>query len=387
MDRENRPYYDMSSHHDRARFRTEAFAQVRELAWSSVGQAGQLIEQYTAEVEQAIQALRTQLQQIVANLNEVKTELTWQVQVSLEEVEQTLPEDWPQFNSKYGAAFRQLLESPQPIDLFVFSSQPFALPTLTTRILSPVEIARDKFVAVYNNGVEVLHLRTQQVTQHALPVNFSVGGSFLELDRNTLLCVGARPPSAAVYALNLLTFQLNPLPRLSVPRNAPGLAKALGHIYAFGGYDPPNHLISCEKCTLSDKQWQPIKSMQYARSDFTPCTFQGLIYLLDGKEHRTVETFCPVQETFAVLSISLPALFAPPSDSAAFVVSGELFLITHRKQLVRWEIERGNEFRISNTNKVCASSQPPLIMGSLVLIASSSNGKVEKFSLETFSFL
>jgi len=220
MDRENRPYYNMSSHHDRARFRTEAFAQVRELAWSSVGQAGQLIEQYTAEVEQAIQALRTQLQQIVANLNEVKTELTWQVQVSLEEVEQTLPEDWPQFNSKYGAAFRQLLESPQPIDLFVFSSQPFALPTLTTRILSPAEIARDKFVAVYNNGVEVLHLRTQQVTQHALPVNFSVGGSFLELDRNTLLCVGARPSSAAVYALNLLTFQLNPLPRLSVPRNA-----------------------------------------------------------------------------------------------------------------------------------------------------------------------
>lgn len=100
-----------------------------------------------------------------------------------------------------------------------------------------------------------------------------------------------------------------------------------------------------------------------------------------------METFCPVQETFAVLSISLPALFAPPSDSAAFVVSGELFLITHRKQLLRWEIERGNEFRISNTNKVCASSQPPLIMGSLVLIASSSNGKVEKFSLETFSFL
>jgi hypothetical protein len=258
---------------------------------------------------------------------------------------------------------------------------------LAARALSPQEIYRDKFASVYNNQVEVLDLRTQQTTQHTISVNFSVGGSYLELDRNTLLCIGARPPSSAVYALNLLTFQLSPLPALSIPRNAPGVAKAVGNIYAFGGFYPPNHLKSSEKCSLVNKQWQPIASMQHARSDFTPCIFRDLIYLVDGKEHRTVESFCPLTETFTVLPISLPTRFAYDSDTAAFVANGELCLLTHRKQLARWEIVAGNEFRMFKTDRACGSSQAPLIMNSLVLIASSSNGKVEKFSLESYSFI
>lgn len=380
------PYYNIPGHFERTQHRIEALAQVRELAWSSVGQVDWLIEQYTTETEQAIQTLQTQLYRTVADLNELKAELTGFVQSALQEVEQTLMDDWPQMRSQYGSAFRQLVENPQPVELFVYTKTALSLPVLAARVLPPEEIYRDKFASVYNNQVEVLDLRTQQISQHTISVNFSVGGSYLELDRNTLLCLGARPPSSAVYALNLLTFQLSPLPALSTPRNAPGVAKALGNIYAFGGFYPPDHLKSSEKCSLANKQWQPITSMHYARSDFTPCIFKNLIYLVDGKEHRTVESFCPLTETFTVLPISLPTRFACDSDTAAFVVNGELCLLTHRKQLARWEIIAGNEFRISKTDRACGSSQAPLIMNALVLIASSSNGKVEKFSLESYSF-
>ena len=224
-------------------------------------------------------------------------------------------------------------------------------------------------------------IESQQVSSHRLSVNFSSGGSYIETGRNALLCVGGFN-SPAVYSLDYFSCQLSPLPSLFTRRAEAGLAKFNARFYVFGGHCR-ERLNSCERMRLSDHHWTQISSMKYPRDSFTPCQFRALIYLPCAYV-KAMETFNAETETFAVLPVSLPSLHQGNS-SVAFVANGELCLLTTGKQMVRWKIETEREFRLSNTNRPCWSTQQPLIVDSLAFIAYM--GKVQKFSLNTYSFL
>lgn len=122
--------------------------------------------------------------------------------------------------------------------------------------------------------------------------------------------------------------------------------------------------------------------MQERRSNFTPCAYRSLIYLICPAT-PVIETFNAETEAFTVLSISLP----PQLDygSVSFVVSGELCVLTDDQQMALWKIETGTEFRLSETDRECWSTQPPLVLDCLVIIAN--EGKVERWSLESQAFL
>ena len=76
------------------------------------------------------------------------------------------------------------------------------------------------------------------------------------------------------------------------------------------------------------------------------------------------------------------------SESASFVVAdGELCVLTLNRQMGRWKIESEGGFHLSATEKSCWSSQPPLVMGSLVLISISYSGEVQQFSLDSYTFI
>jgi hypothetical protein len=98
-----------------------------------------------------------------------------------------------------------------------------------------------------------------------------------------------------------------------------------------------------------------------------------------------VETFNPETKKFVVLPVSLPSQLQLQKVSVAFIVNEELFLLTSGKQMARWEINSGHEFSCSNTGKGIWSSQQPLIVGSVALIAHEKG--VIHFSLETYSFI
>lgn len=238
-----------------------------------------------------------------------------------------------------------------------------------------------KFAAVYFNKVELYDFASRQSTRQNLSVDFGDGGSYIELDENTMLCVGGFPPTARVYSLNLNSVQLTPLAALRVPRCGAGVAKATAWIYVFGGQSQ----ISCEKYRLGDNHWQALPNMHYPRSHFTPCSFNALIYLVSSSDDRAVESFNPSTEDFTVLPVSLPQQLRLNSHSVAFVSNGELFLLTNDMQKARWKIETEREFRVSTTGRNCSSTQPPRVSGQLVFIASS--GRMEKFSLQSYSFV
>ena len=244
-------------------------------------------------------------------------------------------------------------------------------------------IAPGKFAAVYHTLVELYDLQTEESVRYTVSVDFGDGGSYVALDKETLLCLGAAPASSAVYELDLALVQLTPQPPLHRARAAAGVAKTADFVYVFGGCDAScNEMNSCEKYSIADKQVLPLGNMQYRRSRFTPCVFQSLIYLVCAYP-RTLESFSPETEIFAVLPLSLPS-HLKMGASVAFVVSGELCLLTAGKQMARCKLASENEFRLSNTERYCGSTQPLLVVGSLVLIAN--KGNVWKFNLETHTF-
>ena len=77
------------------------------------------------------------------------------------------------------------------------------------------------------------------------------------------------------------------------------------------------------------------------------------------------------------------------SGSVSFVANGELCVLTRGKQIAAWRIESEREFRLLDTDRECGSTQQPLVMGSMALIANnySSSNAVETFSLEFYAFV
>lgn len=252
------------------------------------------------------------------------------------------------------------------------------LPSADSKLISSRE--QGMFSAVYEDQLELFNLKTQQLTQYVLPVNLGSGGSYAQLDGSSLLCVGGNPASADVCRLDLISLQFTSLPPLTVRRAWAGVIQAADSIYVFGGWDYPSSLNSCEKSQLSNNEWRPMGSMVHARDGFTPCAFQTSILL--ASPQTPIERFHPETETFTVLP------FAPlhrSCFSVAFVIGEELFLLTSDKHLARLKLEPGNEFRVSNTDRECWSTQSPLVTSSYVFIAN--QGSVEKFCLRTFTFL
>lgn len=240
-----------------------------------------------------------------------------------------------------------------------------------------------KFAAVFGDILEIYDLRSEESREYVITENFGEGGSYIELDSNTLLCLGASPPSTAVYELDLPAFTLTSLAPLQTPREGAGVARTANFVYVFGGYDDSlSPLRSCEKLSLRERQWLAMGSMQYGRCYFTPCTFRALIYL-SCPLTTTMESFDPQTEIYQALPVCLPSKLE--GASASFVVNGELFVLTDNKQLARWRIESETEVRLFVLNKGCCSTQPPLVLDSLVIIANACHESVEKFSLEDYS--
>ena len=228
---------------------------------------------------------------------------------------------------------------------------------------------------------------TKQLSKDNLSVDFGWGGSFVMVDLQTLLCMGGDSPTTAVYGLHLPSLQLTALPPHRTPRCAAAVAKATHFVYVFGGRDnTDNDLKSCEKYDLQSKQWMPLRDMREKRCCFSTCSFRALIYLPCPRLTLSIEVFNPETEVFTVFPIALPQKLKG-NWSVSFIANEELFVLTQQKQMGRLRIESEKKFRLSTTDREVGSTQPPLIVDSLVLIANGYNGKVEKFSLQTYAFV
>lgn len=221
---------------------------------------------------------------------------------------------------------------------------------------------------MWENVLTFCNAKTNTYTQHTLAVDFGTGGSYLAMDSNTLICIGAEPASVSVYRLDLTSLLLLPLPALPAPREGTGVTRLASTVYVFGGCNAQgsDQKTSC-KWTLSDSQWKPLPDMQRSRSFFTPCLYHSQIYLF----------------AYSDLSIDWPWPIHP-ADSVTFTDGEELCLVTYGGQLVRWRLGE-SQVRLEKANQGCASTQQAVVVGELVLVAF--QGHIKRFSLDSHSFL
>lgn len=360
--------------------RKEALAKVRAQAFASVTD----VEKAIAELQELVWTWQAQLD----GLRSVKEQLSRDILEAVAEVERTLLEDHPRLFTVYGPVLRCLTAQPQPFQLLEISLRIANPVDLVVRLKATEEIvAREQFPVVWGNTLTLYDIHAHTASQMNLAVCFSDGTSYIDLDPSTLLCLGGYPACTDVYSLLLHCAQLSECASLTVPKCAPGSARWSSCVYAFGGVDSTGGLTtSSEKWQVNTERWIEIQPMRYPRAYFTPCRYNALFYLLaaKSKDHRAIETFNPVTEAFLVLAVSLPSQLRLSAGCVVFASAGELCMLTHKKQLVRWEVAAGN-FRLSEVARRCWATQPSWVVGKEVLIAHM--GRVVKLSLESFNFL
>ena len=337
------PYYK----HPSSLARFTALTRVKTEAQQSLGEVDRAIAEITVKVQEVIDCLQAMCREKVEQLQDMKATLAREIPLGLEEVESTLTQESPILNTQFGPLFRELTERTAPLQLFSYTIElcsPLALIRFHPHLANDQKRFPTSLAGVYEDKAFLYDIGTQQITRRTLAHNFGTSGSYAVLDKDTLLCVGANPASSDVYLLDLLSFLLSPLPSLSTPRRAAGVAKVNTHIYVFGGANS-QILSSCEKMNLSVKCWTGVRSMNYARGGFTPCQFRALLYLFSCWTHsnRSIETFDPDTEMFTVLPVLLPAE-ALPGGSVSFVANAELCVLTGEKQLLRWKILTEKQF-------------------------------------------
>lgn len=382
---EQQVYYQPN---DRVPTRKETFSRVRQQALQSVEEVNKAITKYSALMEKAIWDLVFESDTLLRQLKDTELKLRNDIEAALEEVERTLGEDRPRFTSFYGPVLRDMVETSRTAPLFSYSLHvsPLSCPvTLQYQVASPHELLQaERLALAFGNKALLYDIQSGQISRSTFSVDFGGGGSFIELDKNTLLCLGAVPASAAVYLLDLVSFRLSPQSSLCTPRCSPGVAKVTTCVYVFGSAGASDvNSRTCEKMEVADMRWQELSSrMACSRGGFTPCTFRFLLYLVSCC--RYVETFDPASELFSTLSIYLPPQLQLDSSSVAFIVNEELCLLTGKKQMARWKINSEREFRLSDIGIAVWSNQQPVVVGALVLIACA--GGVVHFNMVNYSF-
>lgn len=382
-------YLKIPQYYERLKCRRENFPMVREAALKGIEKVDEAIRDYSAKVEWTIRELTAYSKVVVEQLSQMKAELVRETNAAIEEVERTLAQDPVPFNTKYGPVLRDLTEVFRPFQIFSFAAKainPESILPVDFRLCDPREMLQPGFAAIYLSSLFLYNPSISSTTKHPLSINFSIGGSYIELDKNSIMCTGGDPATSAVNSLDLSSFKFTPLPALTTARKGLGVGRAKAVFYVFGGRDGSAHdLIECEKWEIGGMNWTTAGSMNHPKAYFTPCNYNSVIFLASSWDasSRIVEKFDPEAETFTDLSVSL--FTETISYTTSFIAYGELFLLTDKKQLACWKIDSEATFRVMTTNGACDSSRQPRIIGSQVLLAN--KGTVVKFSLETYSYV
>lgn len=102
--------------------RQEALLVIQAHARQAVTDVDQAINQYRTLVDAVLQEIWASAQETVDKLTNIKAQLSADIEEALEEVQRTLADPKPMLRSKYGQAFRALVQNPEPFQLFGFTA-------------------------------------------------------------------------------------------------------------------------------------------------------------------------------------------------------------------------------------------------------------------------
>ena len=156
----------------------------------------------------------------------------------------------------------------------------------------------------------------------------------ISLGTEELFCCGGKSPSKDTFKLSLETGKARFLPNMSPHKMWSGLCLHEAYVYSLCGRQETGFSPLCARFNLLTFQWETLPSALIARQCFTPCVYQGLIYLPGGCS-ATVETLSPVSMQFALLIADCG--LGGPTDTVIW--QGEMHILNIHGRF-RWDFEQ-----------------------------------------------
>jgi len=291
--------YSSPGYMDRLQARTNDFPCLREHVMKSISEVDKCETELTVRTQETVAALTQYCGAMVEWLRGKKAEMY----AALGEVEATMLEERPALQTTYGQVIRDRLEM-RATDVTLFA---YTLPELKFESLMLLDIEDQPdslkylktFPSIAGNVLTLFDIASKQRNAYRLATTFTPGTTFCLVDVNTLLCVGADPPSDSVFSLNLYSTVLTQLPNMKYSRAYSSLAKVGSYVYVFGGKYPDP--LPCEKYSLSRGTWNTCPIL--LNQGYVACAVHlHEIYLISHADILSVSVFNTRQETIRTLS-------------------------------------------------------------------------------------
>ena len=360
---------------ERLQVRKDNLPEVQDMALKSLGEVDKCIAELRAKIEE----LNNFYGKTVERLTEKKRE----IEESMKEVEATVLQEQPEFNTPFGRPIRDCLEGKSTwLEPFRYKINDFD-PSRLLNISEPTPLLEiSKIPCIAWNSLRIYDIKLKQFTSFNLSISFTVGTACCLLDDEHVLCLGGSPASNLTYMVESTTQKVSAMRNLNTPRCYAGVIKVSSNVYAFGSKDPDS--ATCEKFPLLDQVWTNLKDMDRTRRCFQPASHLDDIYLADHqRNYRSIEVFNTTSETFRNLHFWVPSDLA--SCITAFVISGELFLASLH-QIGRWKINSTEEMETSPHPAWTYdySNYPAFVIGNEVYFVTK-NPDLFKYNVETKS--
>ena len=379
-----------SSHYDQLKARQDAVAMGREELWDNVRRLDKCLEEFTAKLQEIMNALSEYWNVKNAELQIVREYLVVNINEAVSEAEATLYEENPKLRCELTSSLREFQRGNKSLRLFEYSiDEKSCTPSLESilAITSPLHEVEVPILPLLSQQSITLYNFTESKLERELqhPLLAATQETTLcQVSSNSFLVVRGHDVSLMDVAASKCTAKQ---PTCRARKRAGGL-KFGSYVYMFGGSGEK----SAEKYDFSRNIWQKLGNMSRFLCNFVPVLYQGVVYLADlgcGEANKDavcncnicreenppqppnyggmgeypggynqpfgrvnsqqpygynpvklvlqVEAFTLQCETFKTLSVSLPEHTAS-SPSIAFAYDGELVIVS-ANNIYRWEID------------------------------------------------
>ena len=188
--------------------------------------------------------------------------------------------------------------------------------------------------AISGKNIHVYDLRTETLTISAeVDVNPNEAGLVM-MQPDILLVVGGLPRKSA-YSVQIWSGVVTQEADMSVHRSWPGMLAYEEWVWVFGG-NTANTLDSVERLHRGNRTWQSGPRMLSPKVCFTPCGYQGLIYLAETSHiKKHLEVLNPVTEEYTLLPLELTHNLY---GSISFIDQGALVLLNCSCEAGVWSL-------------------------------------------------
>ena len=348
---------------------------------------------FTKKVEALVARIRQETEEIMTELRTIREKLERDINIAVGEAEATIYEDDEPKISRLG----HLLRNPNiSIDkLVIFSYKAMAdcgLPLKKHLIFKLEELGPSPqtsefpvLAAVFGNKLNMYDLATGTITKSCtLSKQFANTTVFCRVDIARVLCLGGSTNyTKEVHWLNL--DENNTITAAAERHMHVGYCGTIcvdKCVYVFGGYYSVKFRES-EKYSIESNTWSVLSPMSIARSHFSPCYFDGYIYLIDLWKFEGAEKFNPKLEAFTTMQVALPT--AIPHCSFNALANREILFLNKDMQVRKWNIETGAISTATFTGAAAGvhlfSNCAPAFMGNKVYFVDYTAGKFHTYDI------